>query len=476
MNFSRARKTAQSLYEWLQSMSEDPEILNCLDQEPTLNGLTVMPINGIDRRLGVLAIMEAIKCFEQMGHTFDNDKEESWILGLFIAMVMASENDWQNADETTFDIVMHGGIAMEMINIFKTSIRITFDPDRLLLVEILRSKAVDEAKINKYIIRLYRLMLLIAEAGGKVNAQEKLWLDNMMSFRNPEESYRRYANNETSNTSLAESEVPPMEELNQLIGLRNVKKEIENIYNLIKIQNLRKEKGLKASAISYHCVFTGNPGTGKTTVARIVAAIYKELGILEKGHLVETDRSGLVAEYVGQTAVKTNKIVDSALDGVLFIDEAYSLAQGSSNDFGQEAISTLLKRMEDDRNRLVVIIAGYTDEIKQFINANPGLQSRFNRYIHFDDYDADELVDIYQYNLRKYDYRLTPDAQEVLSEVIQRAVANKDRHFGNARFVRNLFEKTLENQARRLVHIDNPDENALTEITAADIPMEYLLQ
>lgn len=471
MNFPRALKTTQSLYECLQSMSEDPEILNALDQESSLASLNVIPIDGIDRRLGVLTIIETVKCFEHLGHTFDPDQEESWILGLFMSQMMAPENDWLRTDENTFDLVMHGGIAEELLKIFKDNIKITFDADRLLTIEILRSKGVDEAKINKYIVRLYRLILLIAEADGKVTEQEQAWLDNMMSFRDRDGSYNRYANKDP-NTSLVESDVTPMQELNELIGLSNVKKEIENIYNLIKIQNLRKAKGLKASDISYHCVFTGNPGTGKTTVARIVAAIYKELGILEKGHLVETDRSGLVAEYVGQTAVKTNKIIDSALDGVLFIDEAYSLVQGSGNDFGQEAISTLLKRMEDDRSRLVVIIAGYTDEIKQFINANPGLQSRFNRYIHFDDYSAEELVEIYQFNLRKYEYQLTPDALDTLRQVIEKAVTNKDKHFGNARYVRNLFEKTLENQARRLVHLDNPDGKDLTEIQASDIPMQ----
>lgn len=204
----------------------------------------------------------------------------------------------------------------------------------------------------------------------------------------------------------------PLKELEALIGLANVKTEVTNIYNLVKIQKVRATKGLNAPDISYHCVFTGNPGTGKTTVARLVAQIYKQLGILSKGHLIETDRSGLVAEYVGQTAVKTNKIIDSALDGVLFIDEAYSLVQnGGGNDFGLEAIATLLKRMEDNRDRLVVILAGYSDEMKQFIDSNPGLQSRFNRYTHFEDYSADELTSIYEFNLAKFDYQMTPTRQ-----------------------------------------------------------------
>lgn len=171
-----------------------------------------------------------------------------------------------------------------------------------------------------------------------------------------------------------------VQELNNLVGLTRVKADIDSLRNLLRIQNMREQSGLPTTTVSYHCVFTGNPGTGKTTVARIVAGIYKELGVLKKGHLIEVDRSKLVAEYVGQTAVKTNKVIDEALDGVLFIDEAYSLL-GGENDFGAEAVSTLLKRMEDDRKRLVVILAGYTDEIRGFIKSNPGLQSRFNRYI-----------------------------------------------------------------------------------------------
>lgn len=192
-----------------------------------------------------------------------------------------------------------------------------------------------------------------------------------------------------------------MKELDSLIGLKSVKDEISELRNFIKIQQMRKSQGLKTSHISYHCVFTGNPGTGKTTVARIVAEIYRNMGILSKGHLVETDRSGLIAEYLGQTAVKTNQIIDSALDGVLFIDEAYSLVQKYSNssDYGHEAVATLLKRMEDDRDRLVVILAGYGDEMKDFIDTNPGLQSRFNRYIHFEDYGVDELLAIFKLNL-----------------------------------------------------------------------------
>ena len=268
------------------------------------------------------------------------------------------------------------------------------------------------------------------------------------------------------------SKRPSIDDLDGLIGLNSVKEEVKTLRNYIIIQQEREKKGLKTTPVSYHCVFTGNPGTGKTTVARIVADVYRSLGVLKKGHLVETDRSGLVADYVGQTATKTNKIIDRALDGVLFIDEAYSLAGGGDNDYGKEAIATLLKRMEDNRDRLVVILAGYSEEMKQFIDSNPGLQSRFNRYIYFPDYNADELFQIFEANCKKNDYVMTDEAKTALKSLLEKAVAEKDNNFGNARFVRNLFEKTLERQANRLSKQENLSKEMLTEITLTDLNTE----
>lgn len=278
-------------------------------------------------------------------------------------------------------------------------------------------------------------------------------------------------NPQKASTSIYQPKANPLEELHSLIGLDFVKSEIATLMNYVKIQQARESKGLKSSQLSYHCVFTGNPGTGKTTVARIVAEIYKDLGILKKGHLVETDRSGLVAEYVGQTAVKTNTIIDSALDGVLFIDEAYSLVSDGRYDYGKEAIATLLKRMEDNRDRLVVILAGYTNEMKEFIDSNPGLQSRFNRYIDFSDYTESELYEIFELNLKKFDYTISNEAREALKQYLRNAVCGRDCNFGNARFVRNLFEKTLENQANRLA-----SEVCLTTEKLSEIEIEDILQ
>lgn len=257
-------------------------------------------------------------------------------------------------------------------------------------------------------------------------------------------------------------------ELEKLIGLSSVKDEVKGIYNFIRAQKMRQDRGLKIAPISYHCIFTGNPGTGKTTVARILAGVYRDLGILQKGHLVETDRSGLVAEYVGQTAIKTNKIIDRAIGGCLFIDEAYSLISGSESDFGHEAIATLLKRMEDSRGNLIVILAGYSEEMECFINSNPGLQSRFRKTIEFPDYTKDELILILQKFLDDFQYKLDDGAKDKISEIFSETLLSADKKFGNGRFVRNFFESTIQRQANRIAQIIEPSKLDLELIKACD--------
>jgi len=263
----------------------------------------------------------------------------------------------------------------------------------------------------------------------------------------------------------------PYKELDELIGLKSVKEEVRSLANFVKVQQQRKAKGLKTAKVSYHLVFYGSPGTGKTTVARIVGRIYKDLGVLKKGHTVETDRGGLVAKYMGQTALKTDTVIQMALDGVLFIDEAYALVpeDGNGADYGQEAVSTLLKRMEDYRDRLVVIVAGYKDEMQRFMDSNPGLQSRFNRYIDFPDYTAAELADIFKMYMKNNEYTLGNGAEAFLKQQFDYALAHKDRNFGNARFARNVFEKAIQQQANRLEGRSNLSEKELTELTIEDL-------
>ncbi|MDD3337008.1 MAG: AAA family ATPase [Eubacteriales bacterium] len=257
-------------------------------------------------------------------------------------------------------------------------------------------------------------------------------------------------------------------ELNEYIGLDTVKKEVESLINLVTVQNLRKENGLKVNDLSLHMVFSGNPGTGKTMIARLMARIYRSLGILSKGQLVEVDRSGLVAGFVGQTALKTEEAVKKALGGVLFIDEAYALTNKGGNDYGQEAVDTLLKAMEDHRDDLVVIVAGYTELMEEFISSNPGLESRFNRFLNFPDYSVQEMLDIFDMRCGKSGYALAEDARDLLKSLL--ALLSLDvKGFGNARGVRNLFERAVSAQANRLAQASDITKEMLMTLTADDI-------
>jgi len=316
---------------------------------------------------------------------------------------------------------------------------------------------------------MHSFALILAKADQTISAKEEAVLNKLFSeLAHPFELKEKGAKVKISspdNQSFEET----LAELNSLIGLGDVKDEVTKLVNFIKIQQAREKQGLKPTPISYHMVFTGNPGTGKTTVARIISKLYKELGILSTGHLVETDRSGLVAEYVGQTAMKVNKVVDSALNGVLFIDEAYALVSEGGNDYGKEAVATLIKRIEDDRDKLVVIFAGYADEMETFLDTNPGFQSRINRFLNFQDFNAKELEAIFVAKCDKLDYRLTDEALEKLQVQFAQAIQHRDKSFGNGRFVRNLFEQTLERHASRIAADGNLTKETLTTITAEDI-------
>ena len=269
----------------------------------------------------------------------------------------------------------------------------------------------------------------------------------------------------------AESLEEVMEKINNLIGMKKVKGQIETFVNLIKVHKERERRGLPVTPFSKHAVFYGPPGTGKTTIARYLGKVYKSLGLLEQGHMVETDRAGLVAGYVGQTAIQVDEVVQQALDGVLFIDEAYTLSPRSAgSDFGQEAIDTLLKRMEDYRDRLVVIVAGYPDEMQDFISSNPGLESRFSRYFYFDHYAPQELLQIFNIFAENSSFTLTQGAKRELLRLITNFYRRRDKSFGNGRFIRNLFERIVEKQANRISSVTPLTDKILCSITKHDIP------
>lgn len=261
-----------------------------------------------------------------------------------------------------------------------------------------------------------------------------------------------------------------LEQLDSLCGLEKVKADVKSLINLVKVRSMRREAGLPVPPMSLHLVFLGNPGTGKTTVARLLAQIYHVIGVLPKGQLVEVDRSGLVAGFVGQTALKTQEVVQKAMGGVLFIDEAYALVnQENGNDFGREAIEVLLKNMEDHRDELIVIVAGYAGLMEKFIHSNPGLESRFNKYLYFEDYNAAQLYDIFSSICKKNGYTLSQEGDAWVRWDLEELFANRDENFGNARDVRNLFEKAVSRQADRVAALESPTREQLMELLPQDL-------
>ncbi len=279
----------------------------------------------------------------------------------------------------------------------------------------------------------------------------------------------------SANAEAAEAQEPEptaeelLAEMDALVGLDAVKKDIRTMINFLRVCKLRQERGMKVPELSYHMVFSGNPGTGKTTIARMMSKLYKAIGVLKEGQLVEVDRSGLIAGYQGQTAIKTAEVIQSAIGGVLFIDEAYSLVESDNDTYGKECIATILKAMEDHRDELIVIVAGYDDLMEKFIDSNPGLKSRFNKYIHFPDYTGEEMEQIFLLQCKSNGYELEMEAQELLRAVFDDMYDTRDDNFGNGRTVRNTFEKIINCQATRLASDMDITDEELRVLTLDDV-------
>lgn len=487
VKYDEVRLCSFIIYQLLKDISNNKDIFDDINEISASSGGSKMTDHEyFFFVIKSIFVQDLKRCFEEMGHTpiFSARYKEDQCLALILGIINGIEGfSYYNtftegmAKSDGSVIKQAGKVYYSLLN-SGVSFSIQGDDEFGLSALLITNGADEEAE--KYCIYLYRLITAITKIDDIVTPKEQAWLDKMLVISGQQsesnqqhstiveakESSGEHDRRERVMAVQASFEKP--EELGKLIGLQKVKEEVQSLSNFITISQKRKEMGLSIPEVSYHLVFTGNPGTGKTTVARILAGIFHDLGVLKKGHLVETDRSGLVAEYVGQTAVKTNKIIDKALDGVLFIDEAYSLiAQGE--DFGQEAVATLLKRMEDDRDRLIVILAGYTKEMEEFINSNPGLRSRFNRYIFFPDYSADELAEIFFSMAKKHEYTMSEEVKQFIINKFRNVVADKPKDFGNARYVRNLFERVVQSQANRLAKESNLSKGMLTEITIEDI-------
>lgn len=336
------------------------------------------------------------------------------------------------------------------------------------------SSSINEDSIKIKLINAIKSLLMdffgiIVNLDGNISEAEKLKYEDLKRLLQLD--YNNLSKNPPSkHDSVIDSETIEsiLDELDGLIGLTEIKGEVRSLINFVKINELRKSKGLPAVSISLHSVFVGPPGTGKTTIARIISRAFKVLGIIKGGHLVEVDRAGLVAGYVGQTAIKTKEILEKSLDGVLFIDEAYSLTSGG-DEFGKEAVDTILKYMEDNRDRMVVIVAGYENEMAEFIESNPGLKSRFTKYFSFPNYSGSELLEVLIKIIEKNKFTISEEAKESLLFKINDAIINLGNQLGNARYVRNLYEGIIQRQFERVSLLEDVDEMILSQIIADDV-------
>ena len=367
------------------------------------------------------------------------------------------------------EALIHDEVTLEQLLTRMETGSADYKPTNITFSLPIALKLLNHQLFDEYVATLNRFATIIAKADDLITKEEEAALKQIYQITHNPISGKENKSISISEVNHNETLDDVLKELEGLIGLREVKNEVNTLINFIQVQKEREKQGLKNSQISYHCVFVGSPGTGKTTIARIISKIYKHLNVLKKGHLVETDRSGLVAEYLGQTSIKVDKVVKTALDGILFIDEAYSLVGQGNDDYGKEAVAAIIKRMEDNRDKLVLIAAGYTDEMRTFIDTNPGFKSRFNRYIHFADYTPEELMKIFELMCSKSEYLISNPAKEILSTLFNKLYHQKDKTFGNGRLVRNVFEKTIENQSNRMALASRLTKELLITIEPSDV-------
>jgi len=468
------------------------------------------PLLKADPRLATVLLTDLAKVVQICGRSSKEIGSAELLAYLLIYALIQQDQEKLNVAMKLWEFsdaerIKYQKIALQII---LDLIKVQPQVDQLLLPSILKKSDEEQGTsyLNDAVNSIYKFSQVVTKADDVISMQEMEALSQIWQHLHTYQPFESYEQGlaagaiplttkptEGDKTSLpsapgATAETPPennlekspeelekileqaLAELNDLVGMDNIKEEVKTLANFLKVQKIRAERGLAQTQVSLHCVFCGPPGTGKTTVARLTGRIFQGLGFLQKGHLIETDRSGMVAGYVGQTAKKVDDLVNSALDGVLFIDEAYALVpQDANRDFGQEAIDILLKRMEDYRDRLVIIVAGYTDEMSTFIEANPGLKSRFNRYFYFDHFKPEELLAIFEKTCEKSHFKLTADAREKLRKYLEDLYINRDKTFGNGRTVRNLFEKTIEKQANRLAVLSSLTDEVLTTLLPEDI-------
>lgn len=467
-----------------------------LKQEANLLYKSLAPLLKVDEKFADAILVDLAKVVQICARSSGEVRSAELLAYLVVYALIRKD-----AEKLNVAINLWETSAEERLKYQKITLQIILDltknqqAKQLALPSILNQ--LDEEKGTNYlgnsINAIYKFSQVIVKADNTVDLHDldtlsEIW-QLLHSYRKLESYQKELSSISASISSQSPSSIPSsssespanleqvldqaLSELNDLIGMENIKEEVQTLTNFLKVQKIRSERGLAKTSVSLHAVFCGPPGTGKTTVARLMSRIFQGLGFLTKGHLVETDRSGMVVGYIGQTAKKVDDLVNSALDGVLFIDEAYALVpEDSGRDFGQEAIDVLLKRMEDYRERLVVIVAGYTDEMKTFVESNPGLESRFNRYFYFNHYKPEELVAIFEKMCSKSHFKLTASAQEKLQKLFEELYVNRDKTFGNARLVRNLFEKSIERQANRLAVLSSLSDEVLTTLLPEDIPAQ----